>query len=201
MRIVALAHTPHHILGAHAAFLTTIVKHFAHYLPSRLHPWFVACTASLFVIATLGITLQFLCGVQIFYGDVPLHGIEDLFTAYTPKDKLSVAVTVVFVTASTFGTCCDLIGDTDISFSSGFRTPCWSVFLLFAASQPSLRASFTLDLAMQCNVSILARSLGTSRCHPPRHCRRVQPHSNVSISSHRQLCSSRIPRRARSHWS
>ena len=102
---------------------STIVKHFVRSLSSRLRVWFFACTAWTFGLSTLGITLQFICDVKIFYGSVPSLGVDELFTAYTPKDKLSMAVTVLFVLALSFHGYCELIRDADTLSFSGLRMP------------------------------------------------------------------------------
>ena len=85
--------------GAHVAFFATIVKHFVRvrHSSTRRHIWSFVCTACVFVLATLGITLQFVCDDYIFYGDTPSLDVEEPFMAYTPQYKLSAAVTVLFV--------------------------------------------------------------------------------------------------------
>lgn len=112
-----------HLQGAHVALFSIIAKHFLRHSSFRSKSRLFAYTTLIFTVATLGITLQFICDVQIYYGEICFLDVEELFVAYTPENKLSVAVTLVFVVVFTSEGRADLMYDNaGTSCSNGLRT-------------------------------------------------------------------------------
>ncbi|KAH9835195.1 uncharacterized protein C8Q71DRAFT_108510 [Rhodofomes roseus] len=83
--------------GAHAAFFSCVLRHFLRPLSSRINGRFFACTCYLFTIATLSIVLQLVCDIKIFFGSSDNLDVTELFTTYTPTNKLSLAVTMIYL--------------------------------------------------------------------------------------------------------
>lgn len=95
--------------GAHAAFFSGILRHFLRPFSSRhcrrsepapqdaINGRFFACICLLFVLATLSIILQLVCDIKIFFENRGGLNVGELFTTYTPANKLSLAVTLVYL--------------------------------------------------------------------------------------------------------